>query len=199
MTVAETTGTVLVTGFPGFLGSRLLPRILRRSPRARAACLVQPKFEALAKERVADLETAEPGLAGRIICLVSSNTFSITRSCLCDADAKLVLFLSACFSSLCCSIAASNLLAMVFASFLFLPSLANSPIISASFCACSRDFSSFLIAMCKIWMILYITLANIWYYTPYKTSASNRERSVKGGLIFWSCTHFHAFCLGLES
>jgi thioester reductase-like protein len=65
-TVAENTGTVLVTGFPGFLGSRLLPRILRRSPEARAACLVQAKFEALAKDRVAALEAAEPALAGRI-------------------------------------------------------------------------------------------------------------------------------------
>ena len=58
--------TLFVTGFPGFLGSRLLPRILRRAPQARAACLVQPKFEALAKERVASLEAAEPALAGRI-------------------------------------------------------------------------------------------------------------------------------------
>ena len=65
-TAAESTGTILLTGFPGFLGSRLLPRILRRAPGGRAACLVQPKFEALAKERVAALEAAEPELAGRI-------------------------------------------------------------------------------------------------------------------------------------
>ncbi|HET6949226.1 MAG TPA: SDR family oxidoreductase [Acidimicrobiales bacterium] len=58
--------TVFVTGFPGFLGSRLLPRILRRSPDARAACLVQAKFEGLAKERVQALDAAEPGLAARI-------------------------------------------------------------------------------------------------------------------------------------
>ena len=58
--------TVLVTGFPGFLGSRLLPRILLRSPQSRAACLVQPKFERLAKERLAALETADPALAGRV-------------------------------------------------------------------------------------------------------------------------------------
>jgi thioester reductase-like protein len=63
---AQATGTVLVTGFPGFLGSRLLPRILRRSPDVRAACLVQPRFEGLAKDRVAALEAAEPSLAGRI-------------------------------------------------------------------------------------------------------------------------------------
>jgi thioester reductase-like protein len=58
--------TILVTGFPGFLGSRLLPRVLRRSRAARAACLVQPKFERLAKQRVAALEANDPTLAGRI-------------------------------------------------------------------------------------------------------------------------------------
>ena len=66
MTVAATTGTVLFTGFPGFLGSRLLPRVLGRAPEARAACLVQPKFEALAEQRLAALEAADPGLRGRI-------------------------------------------------------------------------------------------------------------------------------------
>jgi thioester reductase-like protein len=63
---AATNETFFFTGFPGFLGSRLLPRVLRRSPGARAACLVQPKFEALAKERVAALEAADPALADRI-------------------------------------------------------------------------------------------------------------------------------------
>lgn len=66
MTVAESTGTILVTGFPGFLGSRLLPRILGRAPGTRAACLVQDKFADLAKQRVAALEAANPALAGRI-------------------------------------------------------------------------------------------------------------------------------------
>jgi thioester reductase-like protein len=66
MTTPETAGSVLVTGFPGFLGSRLLPRILGRAPGTRAACLVQPKFEALAKDRVATLEAAGAALAGRI-------------------------------------------------------------------------------------------------------------------------------------
>ncbi len=63
---SATAETVLVTGFPGFLGTRLLPRILRRSPTARAACLVQPKFETLAKERVQALEASDPSLVGRI-------------------------------------------------------------------------------------------------------------------------------------
>jgi nucleoside-diphosphate-sugar epimerase len=43
--------SVLFTGYPGFLGSELLPRILRRSPNLEAACVVQPKFMALAEER----------------------------------------------------------------------------------------------------------------------------------------------------
>jgi thioester reductase-like protein len=58
--------TIFVTGFPGFLGSRLLPRILRRSPEARATCLVQPKFEELAKQRAAVIEAGDPIVAGRI-------------------------------------------------------------------------------------------------------------------------------------
>jgi len=57
--------TVLMTGFPGFLGSALLPEILRRTG-GRAVCLVQPKFAALATQRVEELSAAEPSLAGRI-------------------------------------------------------------------------------------------------------------------------------------
>jgi nucleoside-diphosphate-sugar epimerase len=43
--------TVFFTGYPGFLGSALLPRVLRRIPDAVAVCLVQTKFAALARER----------------------------------------------------------------------------------------------------------------------------------------------------
>lgn len=56
---------VLMTGFPGFLGSALLPGILRRTDDA-AICLVQPKFVAVAKQRVAELSSADPALQGRI-------------------------------------------------------------------------------------------------------------------------------------
>src|SRR5690606_7614922 len=65
-TDAGATETFFVTGFPGFLGSRLLPRILRRSPEARAVCLVQPKFASLAEKRVQELGGDDPGLPGRI-------------------------------------------------------------------------------------------------------------------------------------
>src|SRR5437867_5273195 len=44
---------VFFTGYPGFLGSELLPRILKRRSDAVAHCLVQPKFAALARERAA--------------------------------------------------------------------------------------------------------------------------------------------------
>jgi nucleoside-diphosphate-sugar epimerase len=47
--------TLFFTGYPGFLGSELLPRLLRRAPEATAVCLVQPKFAALARERARPL------------------------------------------------------------------------------------------------------------------------------------------------
>jgi thioester reductase-like protein len=58
--------TILFTGFPGFLGSELLPRVLSREKGAVAACLVQPRFAELARRRAAELEAADPSLAGRI-------------------------------------------------------------------------------------------------------------------------------------
>ncbi len=53
------------TGFPGFLGSELLPRVVSRTDDV-ALCLVQPKFRALAEERARQIELAHPALAGRI-------------------------------------------------------------------------------------------------------------------------------------
>jgi len=59
--------TVFFTGFPGFLGSELLPRALeRRASDVTATCLVQAKFRALAETRANDLVRAHPALAGRI-------------------------------------------------------------------------------------------------------------------------------------
>jgi thioester reductase-like protein len=58
--------TVLFTGFPGFLGSELLPRVLRRDPDRKAVCLVQQRFAPLARERVEALTARDGGLAGRI-------------------------------------------------------------------------------------------------------------------------------------
>lgn len=58
--------TIFLTGFPGFLGSRLVPLLLRRDDDARAACLVQPKFADLARERIDELVAEDPSLADRI-------------------------------------------------------------------------------------------------------------------------------------
>ncbi|MDP2774106.1 MAG: SDR family oxidoreductase, partial [Nocardioides sp.] len=58
--------TVLMTGFPGFLGSALLPRVLARRARVRAVCLVQPVHRGLAEARVLALEAEHPHLRGRV-------------------------------------------------------------------------------------------------------------------------------------
>jgi thioester reductase-like protein len=58
---------VFLTGFPGFLGSALVERILDREPAGTAVvCLVQEKFKALAKQRVAEIEQGHPHRVGRI-------------------------------------------------------------------------------------------------------------------------------------
>ena len=57
---------LLMTGFPGFLGSALLPRVLRRRPRTKAICLVQPQHLTAARDRVRALESSDPRLAGRV-------------------------------------------------------------------------------------------------------------------------------------
>jgi thioester reductase-like protein len=48
-------GSVLMTGFPGFLGSALLPRILARREGANAVCLVQAHYVPMAMERIAEI------------------------------------------------------------------------------------------------------------------------------------------------
>lgn len=58
--------TVLFTGFPGFLGSGLLPRVLVRAPGVEAVCLVQPPFAELARRRANDMAVGDPRLQGRI-------------------------------------------------------------------------------------------------------------------------------------
>lgn len=65
---------ILFTGFPGFLGSELLPRVLRRSPGDAAVCLVQAKFLEMARRRFAELVAGEPALADRIELTVGDIT-----------------------------------------------------------------------------------------------------------------------------
>jgi thioester reductase-like protein len=65
---------VFFTGFPGFLGTALLPRVLARLPGATAVCLVQPSWAALARERVAQLQADDAAAAGRIELVVGDIT-----------------------------------------------------------------------------------------------------------------------------
>ena len=57
---------LFLTGFPGFLGSALLPRLLARAPDAEAVCLVQPRFAALARARVDEMAKTQPDAARRV-------------------------------------------------------------------------------------------------------------------------------------
>jgi nucleoside-diphosphate-sugar epimerase len=59
-------GSLLMTGFPGFLGSALLPRILARRDGVNAVCLVQPHYVPMATERIAEIEAAHPHTKDRI-------------------------------------------------------------------------------------------------------------------------------------
>ena len=56
---------LLMTGFPGFLGSALLPRLLARREGVQAVCVVQPHHLVTAKQRLQHIETAHPQIAGR--------------------------------------------------------------------------------------------------------------------------------------
>lgn len=49
---AELMKTLLVTGFPGFLASNLLPRILTQRPDERVVCLVEGRFMETARQRL---------------------------------------------------------------------------------------------------------------------------------------------------
>lgn len=66
--------TVLFTGFPGFLGTELVPRVLRRDPHATVVCLVQGAFLDLARTRVDELVASDASLADRIELVVGDIT-----------------------------------------------------------------------------------------------------------------------------
>jgi thioester reductase-like protein len=66
--------TVLFTGFPGFLGSALLPRTLRRATDAQAVALVQDRWLERAREELRRIETEHPEVAGRTRLVVGDIT-----------------------------------------------------------------------------------------------------------------------------
>ncbi len=57
---------LLMTGFPGFLGSALLPRILARREGMTAVCLVQPQHLATARVRLSEIDQHHPHTAERV-------------------------------------------------------------------------------------------------------------------------------------
>ena len=65
---------VLFTGFPGFIGARLIPRLLELEPGTTFHCLVQEKFLAAADASVAALAAEHPGTKGRIRLVVGDIT-----------------------------------------------------------------------------------------------------------------------------
>jgi nucleoside-diphosphate-sugar epimerase len=59
--------SVFVTGFPGFIGSRLIERLVERYPTdVTINCLVQPAYRDLAETRVIRIEDRQPLARGRI-------------------------------------------------------------------------------------------------------------------------------------
>jgi thioester reductase-like protein len=68
--------TLLMTGFPGFLGSALLGRLLARRPGARAVCLVQARHRPAAGRRLAEIQAVAPHVAGRVRLVVGDLTAS---------------------------------------------------------------------------------------------------------------------------
>jgi len=68
--------TVLMTGFPGFLGSALLPGVLARRPGSTMVCVVQERHLDTARERLAGIEQAHPDIAGRTELVVGDITAS---------------------------------------------------------------------------------------------------------------------------
>lgn len=57
---------VLMTGFPGFLGSALLPGILAKREGAIVICVVQARHMDTAKARLAEIQAAHPHTADRV-------------------------------------------------------------------------------------------------------------------------------------
>jgi thioester reductase-like protein len=65
---------LLMTGFPGFLGSALLPRLLARREGSRALCLVQARHLDTAQERLGTIVAAHPHVADRVELVVGDIT-----------------------------------------------------------------------------------------------------------------------------
>lgn len=58
---------IFLTGFPGFISSRLIPELLSDRSESKAFLLVQPKFAELSKKQIAVLEERYSALKNRLI------------------------------------------------------------------------------------------------------------------------------------
>jgi len=66
--------SVLFTGFPGFIGARLLPRLRELSPEETFVCLVQDRFLEMARRELAAIEARHPSGRGRLTTVVGDIT-----------------------------------------------------------------------------------------------------------------------------
>lgn len=71
--------TIFFTGYPGFLGAELLPRLLARSPEIRVRCLVQEKFAPLARERARDFGSRVEIVEGDITRPITARHDDVTE------------------------------------------------------------------------------------------------------------------------
>lgn len=78
--------TYLFTGFPGFIGARLLPRLLELRPDRAFVCLVQEKFADAAKRSIAEIEGRHAHTKGRLS--VALGDITKARLGMASADAK---------------------------------------------------------------------------------------------------------------
>ena len=69
-------GNVLFTGFPGFIGARLLPRLLDLSPETTFHCLVQERFVAAARDSLREIQRTHPEAEKRITVVVGDITLA---------------------------------------------------------------------------------------------------------------------------
>ena len=67
-------GHVLFTGFPGFIGARLLPRLLELCPETTFHCLVQERFVAAAHDSLREMMRRHPEAQARIAVVVGDIT-----------------------------------------------------------------------------------------------------------------------------
>lgn len=65
---------MLFTGFPGFLGSALLPLVLRRRESQTAVCVAQDRFLPAARGKLAAIEAEHPHVRGRVELVVGDIT-----------------------------------------------------------------------------------------------------------------------------